>query len=203
MIRSVGIAGVGMSGGSPPRDRLEVLVAEVAAGSAAAMDALYRETARRVFGLVVRLVGDRGIAEEVTLDVFTQVWQEARDFDAVRGSALAWLLMLARSRAIDARRSRDRKTRLDETIEAANGIADRAPGPDAAVQDGDLARRVQRAMARLSPEQRESIEAAFFRGMSHAEVAGALDTPLGTVKTRIRTGLALLRRELGAAEGAA
>jgi len=190
-------------GDPPPRDRIEELVGEITAGSASALDALFRETSHRVYGFVVKIVGDPGLAEDVTLEVYTQLWRGAVRFDAEKGTALGWLLMLARSRAIDARRADARRTRRDEPLESVSNAIDRSPGPEESAMDGDRMRKVQSALSLLAPDQRAAIEAAFFGGLSHTEVAASLDTPLGTVKTRIRTGLAMLKRALDAKEGAA
>jgi RNA polymerase sigma-70 factor (ECF subfamily) len=190
-------------GDPPPRDRIEELVFEITAGSESALDALFHETSHRVYGFVVKVVGDPGLAEEVTLEVYTQIWRGVVRFDAGKGTALGWLLMLARSRAIDARRADARRNRRDQPLESVSQVIDRSAGPEESAMDGDRMRRVQFALSLLTPDQRAAIEAAFFGGLSHTEVAASLGTPLGTVKTRIRTGLAMLKRALEAKEGAA
>ena len=203
-LRDVDLEGLaGTEGDPPPRDRIEQLVVELAAGSESALDALFGETSHRVYGLVVRIVGDPGLAEEVTLEVYTQIWRGIVRFDAEKGTALGWLLMLARSRAIDARRADARRTRRDEPLEDVSHVIDRSPGPEESAMDGDRMKSVHFALSLLAPDQRAAIEAAFFGGLSHTEVAASLGTPLGTIKTRIRTGLAMLRRALDAKEGAA
>jgi RNA polymerase sigma-70 factor (ECF subfamily) len=160
------------------------------------MGALYDLTGRRVFALALQILRDRGAAEEATLDVFTQVWRQADRYEPSKGTPLGWLLTIARSRAIDVartlRRHSDRETLLDEAL----AVPDRGSNPEDSSLDGEDARRVRSALAALSADQREALVAAYFGGLSHTEVASALGEPLGTVKTRIRSGLIHLRRLL-------
>ena len=143
-----------------------------------------------VFAVTLRVLRDVSSAEDVTLEVYLQVWRKALAFDAGRGTASAWLFMLARSRAIDrlrspAQRARDRQRPLEELAP----LRDTAPDPEEAA---DLrARRdlVRSALAALSKEQREVIELAYFEGLSQSEIAAKSGAPLGTVKTRMRLGL--------------
>jgi RNA polymerase sigma-70 factor (ECF subfamily) len=169
------------------------------AGDSEALARLYDRTAASVNGLALRILGDREAAEEVTVDVFLQAWRSATSYDPMRGSPLAWLLILARSRAIDRLRAGAAQRRLDHPIDAAHGVASTAPGPE---EDSAVAQRrrlVQEALARLAATQRQAIELAFFGGLSHSEIAAALDQPLGTVKTRVRLGMLRLREILGSA----
>jgi RNA polymerase sigma-70 factor (ECF subfamily) len=143
------------------------------------------------------MVGDPGAAEEVTADVYLQVWRQAVRYDASRGTPLAWLLMLARSRSLD--RLRAGRSRAAEPLGAAEALPSGAPSPD---EDAALAQRravVTAALAQLPPEQRAPIELAYYAGKSHSEIAAALGTPLGTVKMRIRLGMTRLRAALAAA----
>lgn len=180
---------------------LASLVARMGRRDEPALAELYDATRALVFGLALQVVGERGGAEEAALDAYSQAWREAARFDAARGNALAWLLNLARSRAIDRRRQAQGSVRRRETaLEEAAGIA----APAAAPADGAFARerreRIAAALAALPPEQREALECAFFGGLSHSEAAARLGAPLGTVKTRIRTGLLRLREQLRALE---
>ena len=179
-----------------PRDPLGALTVQIVAGSETAMSSLYDATSPRVFGLALRVLRDRSAAEEATLDVFTQVWRQAERYDPAKGSVIAWLLNLARSRSIDLLRSRARRIELEDGLDAAPELPDIAPGPEQSSVDADRARRIRKALAGLPEDQRKAIEAAFFGGLSHAEVALKLGQPLGTVKTRIRTGLLALRCSL-------
>ncbi|MBI3447432.1 MAG: sigma-70 family RNA polymerase sigma factor [Acidobacteria bacterium] len=185
---------------APPPDPLAPLISRIASGSEQALGALYDATSSRVFGLTLKILRDRPAAEEATIDVYAQVWREASRFDLRRGSALAWLLNLARSRAIDIYRSRSRQSGPEEPLVDILHIADPSPGPESASLEMERARNVRAALRSLPPEQRRAVEAAYFSGMSHSEVAEALGEPLGTVKTRIRAALATLRRALVASD---
>jgi RNA polymerase sigma-70 factor (ECF subfamily) len=129
--------------------------------------------------------------------VYLQVWKKGETYSGTKGSPLAWLVTIARSRAIDALRSRAvREFEQQVPLETAGGVADAAPDPE---EHSSLAQRgllVQRALAALPKDQREAIELAFFRGLSHVEVAEALGQPLGTIKTRVRLGMTRLRESL-------
>ncbi len=183
-----------------PEEGLEDLVRRTATEDASALAALYDATCSRVHGLALRIVRDAGAAEEVTLDVYLQAWRDAPRFDATRGNALAWLLTIARSRAIDRLRSMGRARSTTVPLDAAAFVAASGPGPDEDAAQSQRRERIQRAMARLSPEQREAITIAYFSGMSHSEIAAALGQPLGTIKTRIRLGMIRLREILGASD---
>jgi len=171
---------------------------EVAAGDQVALGRLYDATSRRVFGLVLRILRDHHAAQEVTLDVYTRVWQQARRFDSSRGSVEAWLLTLAHHRAIDQLRQRRRQSERETSLEPEFDLPDTQPDPETVSSEADLARRVRHALRTIPEEQRRAIVAAYFGGLSHTEVAQALGQPLGTVKTRIRSGLLALRRALDA-----
>lgn len=175
---------------------LAELVRRIASDDEAALSRLYDATHRMVFGLVFGILRDHGAAEEVTMDVYHQVWRQARNFDGGRGSATTWILTLARSRAIDRMRSRIRVRTNVEPLESAAAIADATPGPDEDAATIERRRRIARALAALPEEQRTVIETAYYGGMSHSEIADALGTPLGTVKTRIRLGMTRLRELL-------
>ncbi len=173
------------------------LVRKIASGDQAAMGALYDATSRLVYGIVLRVLSDAATAEEVTLDVYTQVWRQAASFDAGRGGPLAWLTTIARSRAIDRLRSgwqdQQRKQPLDVVGDAPAGAA----GPEEMTVAAERQRFVRQALAQLSPEQREVLELAYYSGLSHSEIAAKLNQPLGTVKTRTRLGMIKLREALG------
>jgi RNA polymerase sigma-70 factor, ECF subfamily len=132
----------------------------------------------------------------VTIEVYTQVHRQASHYYPQRGTPSAWLLTLTRSRAIDRLRietlRRAREESLDETATIASLLGD----PEACSASSELRRIVQHALSRLTPEQREAIEIAYYAGLSHSEIAAKLGQPLGTVKTRIRTGMMLLREQL-------
>lgn len=170
-------------------------IAAVARGDQAALSRLYDDTSGLVYGLVLRILRDDGAAEEVTLDVYQQVWRRAATYDAERGRPSTWLLTIARSRAIDRLRATARE-RGRETLEVHPDLVDPAADPGAATEGEERRRQVLDALATLPPEQRQAIDLAFFSGLTHVEVAERLGEPLGTIKTRIRTGMIRLRDAL-------
>ncbi len=177
------------------------LVGQIALGRHSALGSMYDETSPLVFGLAVRMLGDRADAEEITADVYSQVWRTAATFDSTRGSVTTWLVMLTRSRAIDRLRTRTERWKREQAIDDQAEAADPGPAPDEASVQSEQRRMVQAALAELVPEQRRLIELAFFSGLSHSELAERTGLPLGTVKTRIRLGMLKLRERLGALEG--
>lgn len=180
---------------------LDSWLGAAARGDEAAFSKIYQATSSRVFGLALKILRDRAAAEDVTCEVFTQLWRKSADFDPVKGSSVSWILTMARTRAIDRLRSADRLAAREDTLETAWEI--QSPGADPEQQNlsEERAKFVRKALAALPAEQREAITVSFFGGLSHSETAEALGAPLGTVKTRIRAGLSALRRELAGSEG--
>jgi RNA polymerase sigma-70 factor, ECF subfamily len=173
------------------------LVQSVAAGEQLALHALYERTHRVVFTLIVRIVSQRETAEELTLDVFHDVWRRASRYDAANGTVLGWIMNQARSRAIDRLRFEQRKKRVEP--QASDPLATiEADDCHAVLEFKEQSRALRNALTVLTPPEREAIEAAFFSELTHAEVAARLNQPLGTVKTRIRSGLHKLRQALAA-----
>jgi len=165
----------------------------VADGDQSALTALYDSTSRLVFGLILRVVTDRSIAEEVLLDVYTQVWRQASTYDARRGAPLAWLMTIARTRGIDRLRSGKHEHQNKESLDAIGEAAASTASPEADSVMAERRRLVRSALDTLSAEQREVIELAYYSGLSHSEIALRLGQPLGTVKTRTRLGMMKLR----------
>ena len=189
--------------GPPPRGAragavpdLGALLKRSARGDEAAFAELYDATAARAHGLVLRVVRDRAQAEEVTQEVFLEVWRQSGRYDADRGSALAWLMTIAHRKAVDRVRSAEAATRRDVTYEETNRSVAHDETAEAAHASLE-ARRVRAALAHLTDVQREAIELAYFGGYTHTEVAALLDLPVGTAKTRIRDGLIRLRDSIG------
>ncbi len=172
-------------------------VAQVAAGDERALSSLYDDTSRIVYGLALRILREPSTAEDISLEVYLQVWRTAATFDPQRGTVLAWLVTLVRSRAIDHLRARKaRRAEMEENIEDLVGLRDAGPSPETASAEAMRALAIRKAMSGLSPEQREAIELAYYSGLSHSEIAARKDLPLGTVKTRIRIGMLQLRKYL-------
>lgn len=179
------------------------LIARCAAGDQSALARLYDSTAAHVHGLALRILADRELAEEITGDVYLQVWRSAASYDARRGNPLAWLLTITRSRAIDRLRATAGDRRQTAPFELGLKTASPEPNPEETSTLAQRGRFVRAALDRLSREQREVIELAFFGGLSHLEIASTLGAPLGTVKTRIRLGMGRLREVLTARGGLA
>ena len=171
------------------------LVQRMAGGDLPALHALYERTHRIVFTLMIRIVGNRETAEELTLDVFHDVWRRASRYDAANGSVLGWILNQARSRAIDRVRFEQRKKRLNQYPDEPSGAAV-ASNPHETLELKEQSRLLRVALNELSPPERLAIETAFFAELTYAETAVRLSEPLGTVKTRIRSGLQKLRTAL-------
>lgn len=184
-------------------DPLAELLPRVAKGDETAFRALHLALAPRVFGFALRILRDRAAAEEASIDVFAQVWRQAERYDAAKGCVATWVLTLARTRAIDLARIVERRTRREvaASAERIERFADPLPSPFAASAESERAARIRAELERLPKEQRHAVELAFFSGLSHTEVAAQLRAPLGTVKTRIRTGLTTLRTALASVEG--
>lgn len=178
------------------RDRLTAMLRAVAKGEEAAFATLYDETAARVHGLVLRIVRNPAQAEEVTQEVYLEVWRRASRFDPRRGSPFAWLMTMAHRRAVDRVRSAQSASTRDETWEARGREVQFDTTAETAAARLD-ARRVRAALDELTDAQREAVSLAYLGGYTHREVAGLLDLPLGTAKTRIRDGLIRLRDQMG------
>ncbi|HKX29048.1 MAG TPA: sigma-70 family RNA polymerase sigma factor [Blastocatellia bacterium] len=172
------------------------LIQQIAEGDQNALATLYDTTNRLVFGLILRVLSDTSIAEEVLLDVYTQVWRQASNYDTQRGTPLAWLTTIARSRAIDRLRSGWQDQQRKDPIETLGDTAANAASPEEMTVASERQRFVRAALESLSPEQREVIELAYYSGLSHSEIAAKLNQPLGTVKTRTRLGMMKLREAL-------
>ncbi len=174
-----------------------VLVRAVAAGDSAAFRQLYERHNGLLFSLALKILGDRNDAEDVLQDAFLQVWRIAGSFDDRLGKPLGWLIMLTRSRAIDRLRSRQARARAADAV-AEEPVEDAAlPGQEASVAESRSL--IRQAIHTLPSEQRVLIELAYFGGLTQTEIAAQLGEPLGTVKTRMRTGMLRLREQLGGA----
>jgi RNA polymerase sigma-70 factor, ECF subfamily len=171
------------------------LVQCIAAGDQRALHALYERTHRLVFTLIVRITNNRETAEELTLDVFHDVWRRASTYDAAGGSVVGWIMNQARSRAIDRLRFEQRKKRVNHGPDDPSGMAS-ASDPHEVFDLREQGRLLRDALTALTPAERHVVETAFFSELTYREVATQLNQPVGTVKTRIRSGLAKLRQAL-------
>jgi RNA polymerase sigma-70 factor (ECF subfamily) len=171
------------------------LLRAIAGGDEGALASLYDRYRLILFGLILRILHSQPEAEDILQEVFLQVWRKASDFDEARGRPFTWLVTLARSRAIDRLRafaSRER-TATQATRDVTESISDAA---DDAVksEQGEI---VRGALAELPEEQRQALVLAYFEGLTQSEIAARLNSPLGTVKTRMRSGMIKLRELLG------
>jgi RNA polymerase sigma-70 factor (ECF subfamily) len=179
-----------------PESEWVALLRSIAERDERALHALYQRTHRIVFTLAMRITRSRETAEELTVDVFHDVWRRASEYDAAQGSVVGWVMNQARSRAIDRLRFEHRKKRLDPKPDDP-AEAESASGPDDLLELEEEGRKLREALTLLTAQERQALETAFFSGLTHAEVAARLGEPLGTIKTRIRSGLSKLRQALG------
>jgi RNA polymerase sigma-70 factor (ECF subfamily) len=174
-------------------------IRRIVAGEASALADLYDRLGGSVFSLVLRIVDDWATAEDIAQDVFTQAWQHASRYDASRGSVAAWLLTIARSRAIDHLRARRTRPASSDGV-LPSDLPDLGSSQESVILSGEQIGRLKHAMSELPLLQRVAIELAYYEGLTHTEIAARLEEPLGTIKTRIRLGLLRLREALAALE---
>jgi RNA polymerase sigma-70 factor (ECF subfamily) len=187
----------------PETDRL--LVGRVVRGDEVALAALYDRWVDRVYSIAAHVMGASDGADDVVEKVFSQIWKDAARYNAERGSVAAWIVTMARSHALTARRSETRRLRHDElrsqfmleegTISAASPLQE--------LESGENRQAVEEAMSSLPDEQERVVRMTFFEGLSQAEIAKRLGIPLGTVKTRVRLAFVKLRRTLDSLRGRA
>jgi RNA polymerase sigma-70 factor (ECF subfamily) len=185
-----------VGGAAASSSELADLLRRSARGDEDAFATLYDATSRRIYGLVLRIVRDPAMSEEVTQEVYLDVWRTSARFDPARGSALSWLMTIAHRTAVDRVRSSEASRRRDDAHAAATQEVAFDATSEAA-QTSIEAQRVRKALATLTEAQRSAVELAYLGGYTHTEVASLLGLPLGTAKTRIRDGLIRLRDTLG------
>jgi len=172
----------------------ESCLRQIASGDRGAAARLYDRHARPLYSLVLRILANETEAEDALQEVFAQAFRQAARYDSRRGAVAAWLLTIARSRAID--RLRARRTRVEAPtgeLRAFDEVPDAQPDAASTLLDQERSRLVRQALGELPLLQRVAIELAYYEGLSHSEIAARLEQPLGTVKTRIRMGLLKLR----------
>jgi RNA polymerase sigma-70 factor (ECF subfamily) len=176
------------------------LLQRITARDTSAVADLYDRHSRLLFGLILRIVRDRGEAEDILQEAFVRVWSQAEKYDARMGGPLPWMVRVARNCAIDRLRVRRVRAAVDApaiglaAVESAPATAIQTP--EDAVMDAERRHRLTDALAGLPTEQRRLIEAAFFEGYTHSELAERFGLPLGTVKTRIRAGMIAMRQQM-------
>jgi RNA polymerase sigma-70 factor (ECF subfamily) len=169
------------------------LIQRMMAGDESALSLIYDRYSAMLFGMLIRILQDRGAAEEVLQDCFLQLWRNAAHFDTSRGSLPAWLMVIARNRGISRLRGRrDREVLEEDDGGYANTFASTQNVEDDAAR-AELARSLTVALAKLPSEQRQALELAYFEGMTQSEIAARTGCPLGTVKTRVRTAMQSLK----------
>lgn len=184
-----------MSRSNEPNPLLDVLK-RMAQGEHTALARCYDQMGPVVFSLAVRMLRDRPAAEDVTQDIFVQVWRQAANYDTGRGSPEAWIMMIARTRILDRLRSRSAGIVLKPVGDNLPDAPDAEDWPEDLAISREDAVNVRRALSELPADQKHAIELAFFDGMTHVEIAEKLNVPLGTIKTRIRLGLIKIRDSL-------
>jgi RNA polymerase sigma-70 factor (ECF subfamily) len=183
------------------REALRDAMVRLAAGDQAALEEIYRATRVKLFGITLRILGDRKEAEDALQDVYINLWQRADRYDPTRASPIAWLAAFARNRAVD--RLRTGKVRGGAVpVEEAAPLADETPLADALLVDAEQTAQIHKCLGTLDARTQGHIRAAFFEGKTYAQLAEAADVPLGTMKSWIRRGLQRLRACLEASEAA-
>ncbi len=173
---------------APNLENDAALVARIRAGDQSAMADLYDRYSGVVYGVALRVLGNTMAAEDVVQEIFLQLWRKPQAFDMDRGRMAPWLAVIARNRSIDHLRKRPPEDDIDELPISTGVDLEDETGQRLAVE------KVRAILAGLPQEQRKALEMAFFEGMTHTEIAGRTGEPLGTIKTRIRTGLLALRK---------
>lgn len=176
---------------SADRQLLAQALASVAAGNKPALREVYERTSAKLYGICLRILSDHGQAEDALQDIYLTIWKRAETFDAARASPVTWLATIARNRAIDRLRARDNRVyaQLNDAVE----VADTRPDPAQSLEASQARDRLGRCLADLEDRQARVIRAAFFEGITYAELAEADNVPLGTMKSWVRRGLIKLK----------
>lgn len=175
------------------RARLRDAMQRLAEGDRSALEWIYQATSAKLFGICLRILGDRGEAEDALQDVYVSLWQRAKNYDPERASPISWLAVFARNRAIDRLRKgkvRSAAMSVDEALE----LPDKEPLADAILESGERSARIHHCLGTLEERQQNAIRTAFFEGTTYAALAEQSGVPLGTMKSWVRRGLARLKR---------
>jgi RNA polymerase sigma-70 factor (ECF subfamily) len=179
-----------------PNQDWAVQIAKIAEGDQDALTTLYDQSSRLIYGLLLRILSNAATAEEVLFDTYTQVWRQAVRYDPLRGNPKTWLITIARSRAIDRLRADRSAARSEEPLDRAAAVT-LTNDTETIASNAEMRGLINAALANLPSDQRDVIELAFYWGLTHSELAAHLNLPLGTVKTRARSGMMKLRETLG------
>jgi len=174
------------------RRQLAAALARVAAGDRAALRMVYQDTSAKLFGVCLRILGERSEAEDVLQEVYVTVWRKAADFDAGRASPMTWLIAIARNRSIDRLRAA-RQSRNMDPIEAAADVADTTVGADGALESVQAHARLHGCLGGLASHERAALRGAFFDGNTYEDLAARMKVPAGTMKSWIRRALIKLK----------
>jgi RNA polymerase sigma-70 factor, ECF subfamily len=175
---------------------LSEILGQIARSNQQAMADLYDRTSALIYGLALRMLGEKCAAEEITQDVYMQVWRKAETFDPARSSVLSWMVTIARSRALDKLRASKARLSREDDSELVDLFRDPSPDPEHASSESERVQFVRQLLSHLPTNQRNMIELAFFSGLTHSEIATRTGLPLGTIKARIRSGMIHLREQL-------
>ena len=182
---------------SPPPQPDELVAAMAAGDSGDALSAFYAQYASTVLALLTKMLGSRAQAEEITQEVFVELWRRAPQYDPARGSVIAWVVTVARSRALDSLRARTRRYEdLHLQFSEKHALGTDGGRPDVLVSSTRWHQALRQAFKRLNEDQRAVLELSYFVGMSHGQIAKSLNLPVGTVKSRILLGMRALREVL-------
>jgi RNA polymerase sigma-70 factor (ECF subfamily) len=183
---------------APPNDPVDLVAAMAAGDSGQALSTFYAQYASTVLALLTKMLGSPAEAEEVLQEVFVELWRRASQYDSSRGSVVAWVVTVARSRALDALRARTRRHGNDQMqfFSQKHGLRTDSGRPDVLVSSTRWHQALRQAFKRLDEDQRAVLELSYFLGMSHGQIAEALNLPVGTVKSRILAGMRALRTML-------
>ncbi|OYU16077.1 MAG: RNA polymerase subunit sigma [Alphaproteobacteria bacterium PA4] len=177
------------------------MLARAADGDQAAFQDFYNRTSAKLFGIILRILAERGEAEDVLQEVYVTVWRKAAEFDAARASPVTWVATIARNRAID--RLRARAVRPQAPMEDAIDMADTSPNAEQLLAASGEAALVHRALASLEPRHAAAIRSCYFEGVTYETLAEREGVPVGTLKSWVRRGLIRMKAGLSAAEGSA